>query len=103
MKLTLKTATSLNLPVSVLQGRRKPGDLWLPSDTICALAWQQYSDTLCAGCGQPKTESMDRSATEKYHATALRCHGCESVSKAVDKHKESSWPSALYYSTERHP
>ncbi|MBK6556107.1 MAG: hypothetical protein IPG16_02460 [Comamonadaceae bacterium] len=62
--------------MSVLLGRRKPGSTWLSSDTLAALAWQSYLDSLCSGCGQPRHESFDAEADGAYVAHADRCHAC---------------------------
>lgn len=84
--------------MSVVTGRRKPGSRWLPSDTTAALAWQSYSDELCSGCGNPRSESMARENTGAYHADALRCHSCEAVVRATKRYKDNPDPEALYFS-----
>lgn len=89
--------------MSVITGRRKPGDRWLPSDTVCALAWQGYVDSLCTGCGHPRHESMARENTGAYRASALRCHSCDGIAQEVERRREAPWPQALYFTAERRP
>lgn len=46
------------MPLSVFQGRRKPGARWLRSDTLLAAALLLYEDSLDE-CGIPRDEAMD--------------------------------------------
>lgn len=104
---TLKTAVAHGLPVSVFLGRRKPGSIWLAADTLAALAWQSYLNSLCPGCGHPRHESFDVEADGAYVAHADRCHACTAA--AV---QQRAWAKAdadvgyegaggRYFSTER--
>jgi hypothetical protein len=38
--------------------------------------WQQLNREICAGCGEPKSESMDPANELAYQGHALRCHAC---------------------------
>jgi predicted Fe-S protein YdhL (DUF1289 family) len=38
--------------------------------------WQEYQDSLCSGCGQPRHESFAIENDDKYTAEVLRCHAC---------------------------
>lgn len=102
MRRLLKSAVAHGLAVSVIHGRRKPGDRWLPSDVMCAQAWQQYSDSLCVGCGNPRTESMDPESEGEWQADLpMRCHSCTSISLRAKGYQQSTAPEALYFSAER--
>ena len=50
--------------------------MWLAEDTEAALVWQEAQDDACAGCGQPRSETMDPNGPD-YEATPLRCRACE--------------------------
>lgn len=65
--------------MSVLLGRRKPGSCWEPTDTLAALAWQAYTDSLCPGCGHPRHESMNIEHDGAYRAEVDRCHACTAI------------------------
>ena len=71
---------------------------------MCALAWQQYADSLCSGCGNPRTETMDPKLESEWHADLpLRCHSCTAVSARAKEYKDATAPEALYFTAERHP
>src|SRR5574338_721003 len=101
-RLLLKTATALGLPVSVVQGRCKPGDRWLPSDTIAALAWQSFTDSLCPSCGNSRHESMDPDSDGEWWADLpMRCHACTAIAARAKEYREATAPEALAFSAER--
>ncbi len=101
----LKTAALHGLPMSVFLGRRKPGSIWLSDDTIAALAWQSYVDSLCPGCGHPRHESMDKEHRGEYAVTTTRCFACQAVGErqaGMTKQLGSEpMPPGIYFSSER--
>lgn len=101
--LLLKTAASIGQPVSVLAGTRKPGDRWLPSDTLAAMAWQSYADSLCPGCGWPRELGMDEWHQNLWRADApLRCYSCTAIErKASDKvYEKQPLRNSLYFNAD---
>jgi hypothetical protein len=50
--------------------------LWLDEDFTAAVEWQEYHDSLCSGCSQPRDESFARENSEAYDVEVLRCHAC---------------------------
>jgi len=101
----LKTAALHGLPMSVFLGRRKPGSIWLSDDTMAALAWQSYVDSLCPGCGHPRHESMDKERRGEYAVTTTRCFACQAVGErqaGMTKQLGSEpMPPGIYFSSER--
>lgn len=60
-------------------GRDLPGPgepLFLQADTEAVLAWQEYQDQLCPGCGLPRDETMRKEHQNHYEGGVLRCHAC---------------------------
>jgi len=63
-----------------------PGEaLWTADDRAWAMALLEYEADLCSGCGQPRSESMDKDNQFHYESTALRCHGCAAVAAESER------------------
>ena len=58
--------------------------MWLPEDTEWALVWQEAQDDKCAGCGHPRSETMNPNGPE-YDVTPLRCRACEPKEAAAER------------------
>jgi hypothetical protein len=54
----------------------------LPDDHEAALAWIEYRDSLCPGCGRKRIESMAPENDDAYTAIALRCFACAAKERA---------------------
>ena len=87
--------------MSVFLGRRKPG-VWRTDDTLAALAWQSYLDSLCPGCGHPRDESMDKAHQHDYAASSIRCFACKAVSERAEEMRKAAgdqpMPGGIYWS-----
>lgn len=57
--------------------------LWLDDDRDWALALLDLEADACAGCGQPRSESMTREAEFGYIAEPIRCHACAALARAT--------------------
>ena len=49
------------------------------------MALLEYEADICSGCGQPRSESMDKANEYHYEPTALRCHGCAAVATESER------------------
>ena len=52
-----------------------------------ALEWQDWKQSLCAGCGLPRHETMHPDNERAYDAEPLKCHACaarERKGKAIN-------------------
>jgi len=69
---------------------------WRETDRLLALALQIHEDSLCPGCGQLVTESMEPALAE-YWATMppVRCFACTALADAQEGVKEFKHPHAL--------
>lgn len=57
-----------------------------------------YEDGLCAGCGQPLSESMDGDLLDEWTTTEPhRCGGCTALAKAAERNQKRDYPGALRY------
>ena len=63
---------------------------------MLALALQAHEDSLCPGCGQLLSESMEPTLAD-FWATMppVRCHACTALADAQEHVKESKHPHAL--------
>lgn len=98
----LETAAGHGLPVSVFARGRKPGSVWLESDTLLAMAWRSYVNGLCPGCRNPRHETMDPENEGAYRADGPKvCHACDRIGKAQSDWakgwKEQRPPSGRYW------
>lgn len=57
---------------------------WTDLDRSYALAWQLEQASRCSGCGEPRTESMDKAHQFAYAAEVVRCHSCAAKERAGD-------------------
>lgn len=63
-----------------------PGEaLWTAEDRAWAMALLEHEADICSGCGQPRSESMDRENEFRYSPTVLRCHGCAAVARESEQ------------------
>jgi hypothetical protein len=65
------------IPLSVFCGRVVyPGEpQWLDDDRAAVWEWS----SLCSGCRQELSDSMQKANSFAYQAEALRCHGCYAI------------------------
>ena len=82
------------MPLSFLRGAKRLR--WRETDRLLALALQIHEDSLCPGCGQLVTESMEPALAE-YWATMppVRCFACTALADAQEGVKEFKHPHAL--------
>lgn len=64
--------------------------MWLESDTDYVLAWMDYQSSLCSGCGQLKSESMDPANDRAYEAVPIQCFACATKDAEMRKAGEAS-------------
>lgn len=80
------------MPWSLFTGQRgqpAPGEpAWTEDDVEAALAYQEWRDSICGGCGNPLEESMARESDGAYSVTVLVCHGCKAREEAVHAAQE---------------
>lgn len=91
---------------------------WLPEDTAAALAWQEWKDSLCSGCGHPRAETFAEPPPdwaqpagrweERYEAHAMQCDACAARDrKAWNEQKTRDTgqppPAGRYYTVMRDP
>lgn len=57
--------------------------MWLDDDRDWALALLDLEADACDGCGQPRSESMDRENEYAYKAEPVRCHACAALARAT--------------------
>jgi hypothetical protein len=76
--------------------------VWLEEDTRDALEWIEYEQSLCTGCGQPRSESFDPNGPE-YDADYYRCRACEAMYDAQrsDQNDRTFDPAGAHYVLER--
>ena len=68
-----------------------PGEpLWLDDDRDWVLALLDLEADACSGCGQPRSESMDRDGEFAYVAEPIRCHACAALARASRDFTESN-------------
>ncbi len=98
----MRTAQALGIPVTVGQGRRRPGQRWRKRDWLLAQALTEYERLICPGCGNPLHESMDPEY-ERDWVSGLphRCHACTAIEMQAKKYEEASAPSALRFEAHR--
>lgn len=88
----------------MLRSGRKPGQAWLPSDVLLALALTEYEAGLCDGCGQPMHLSMDPETEGKWVAPLpTRCHACTAIEHRSADYGENEAPRALRFSASLSP
>lgn len=61
---------------------------WLPDDLEVVLEWTRYRDTLCDGCAQSLSESLDPALEGAYEADVVSCHGCAAREAAQKKARD---------------
>jgi hypothetical protein len=83
----LRASIELGVPLSILLGRSwTPGEPWFLEDDLAAvLDYFDYLDSLCPGCGQPKSESFDKTNTFAYRAHTHQCHACAARRRAEER------------------
>ena len=71
--------------------------MWLDDDIESALGWMDYLASLCGGCGNPASETMDPDADGAYESVPLTCFACaardaenRAVSDARSKESQTS-------------
>jgi hypothetical protein len=74
----------------------------LTEDTAAALEEADYEKSLCPGCGQPLSESMDSDNDGAYDTKALKCFSCADQQATRDKVAKDDRGSSYgrYYITE---
>jgi len=87
-------AHHFRIPRSVFLGRvvAEGEPLWLDDDRESALAYIEYLDSLCGGCGNPAAESMDEANDGKYEAVPVHCFACaarDAENRAASKARSS--------------
>lgn len=108
----LKAAHHYRVPRSRFLGRViEPGEPeWLDEDIEAALEWIAYQDSLCSGCGNPKSECWDPDRDGTYEAIAVQCFACAardaenrraSEARASDRMGSSSFDGLYFAVTER--
>lgn len=59
--------------------------LFTEKDAEEILAYLEWQDSLCPGCGHPKHESFDPANEYAYRGLALNCHACGAKRRAERK------------------
>lgn len=49
------------------------------------IAYLEFEDENCPGCGEPKLESFNPANEYEYRATVLQCHACATKRRAEKK------------------
>lgn len=92
----------MNLPLSVVRGKRKPGALWGPRDWLLLQALDAYERMLCPSCGHMLTEAMDPELQNEWVAPLpMRCHPCTAIDQRAEAYRESDSPNALRFAAHR--
>lgn len=65
---------------------------------MAAQALTVYEDSLCEGCGQPRSQSMAPENEYRYHADVpIRCHACTAISARAAEYADARHPRALHF------
>ena len=93
------------MPRSIFLGRAQaPGEpLWTEDDIDAALAYMDYLDSLCPGCGHSRHESFDPENFMAYSTEALRCHACadRDATQRARSNDENATTDGMYFVVER--
>lgn len=81
----------------------QPGEpLFLDDDIDEVLDFLAWEESLCPGCGRPKSETFHPDSEGAYEVRKLRCHACAEKDRAADSHSHGGADSAgLFYVVER--
>jgi len=74
---------------------------WSDTDRAWAVALQAVESDTCGGCGQALSETLSADAEFESSGLPHRCKGCDALSQAADKYRDSPRPNALRFPIER--
>jgi hypothetical protein len=60
---------------------------WTSEDRALMLAWREYKDSLCSGCGHPKATAWHHLADSFVHTGDFVCRACTAAQPADETGK----------------
>lgn len=67
---------------------------WSAEDRGYALAWQQYEQSRCSGCGHDLAVSTHKDNQFEYEAEVVRCHACAAKHRVTQKFQKEGGDTA---------
>ena len=58
---------------------------WTDEDRALALAWQEYRDDVCSGCGHQLSITTKSENQFAYGGEIVRCHACAAQERTARK------------------
>lgn len=61
--------------------------MWSEQDKLITLAFREYEDGLCSGCGQPRDRAYHGAGSGYFDRRTIQCAGCATLGAKHDEQR----------------